>query len=66
MIHLRPYKLQRVEYDVAVGDTVTVDCRLHRLAGFQNLDAVVMFLRHDEKTTSTKLYELVQIFVNGC
>ena len=29
-------------------------------------NGVVTFLRHDEKITSTKLYELVQIFVNSC
>ena len=30
------------------------------------LDGVVVtFLRHDEKITSTELYELIQIFVNG-
>ena len=27
---------------------------------------VVIFSRHDDKITSTKLYELIQIFVNGC
>ena len=34
-------------------------------AGLEGED-VVTFLRHDEKITSTKFYNLIQIFVNGC
>ena len=41
MIHLHPYKPQRVEYDVAVGDNVIFYCMLHLLAGFQILDTEI-------------------------